>query len=48
MTPAEQLARIAPYVGRVLEDEYIQNQMVRPRRSLVAAHGASRARAPAR
>lgn len=27
MTPTEQLARIAPYLGRLLEDEYIQDQI---------------------
>lgn len=27
MTPTEQLARIAPYLGRLLEDEYIEDQI---------------------
>ena len=27
MTPTEQLARIAPYLGRLLEDEYAQEQI---------------------
>jgi hypothetical protein len=29
MTAADQLRRIAPYVGRLLEDEYTQEQIIR-------------------
>ena len=28
MTASDQLSRITPYVGRLLEDEYIQEQIV--------------------